>query len=536
MLEFQNQRRPGSGLSRRDVLRYGLAGAATLGTAGLLAACGANGEPIATSSESAGVPRRGGTLTVGFFTGGQTESLDPWKNFQSVDQMRVIQLYDTLFEYDDDLNVVPALAESAEPNEDGTEWTIRLRQGVVFHDGSPLTADDVLYNMEHWVQPDAKNYIQVGRFIDMARTVKVDDLTLRVGLTFSNQVFAPDLAYLESGIKSRNEKPGGEPIGTGPFRYSSFQPGSRSEFLAFSDHWRPDPVYIERLVIDSSFTSDTARVSALQSGQVDIIPYAPFGIAQTLDGGSTKLLEAASSAFTPFYMAVDTAPFDDVRVRQAMRLLVDRQAMVDVVQNGFGAVSNDVPGQNTHGFNSSLVRERDVDQAKFLLKQAGHDGLRLNLPTTQSGDALSQMSTLFKEQAAEGGVKIDIDQMETASFWSQYGQMPFAASLWYPVPSMDFVWKTSILFDAFTNETHWSNSPYADETRRLWYETRSTTDDSLRGELWNELQQQQFDAGGYINWGVMDYVDALSTKVQGLTPSKYFYASGYNFRKAWLSD
>jgi peptide/nickel transport system substrate-binding protein len=472
---------------------------------------------------------------VGFFSGGQTETLDVWRNFQTIDYVRVIQLYDTLFQYDDDLQILPALAESGEPNDDATEWTIRLRKDVVFHDGSPFTVDDVLHNIDYWIQPEAKNYNTVGRYIDRARTSKVDELTLRVGLTFSNRLFHEDLAYLDSGIKSRNEQPGGEPIGTGPFRYSSFQPGSRSEFLAFSDHWRPDPVYVERLVIDSSFTSESARVSALQSGQVDIVPYVPFSLASTLNGGSTKLLKSVSGAFSPFYMALDKAPFDDVRVRQAMRLLVDRKAMVEVVQNGFGSVSNDVPGMNTPGFNKSLVRERDVDQAKFLLKKAGHEGLRLNLPTTQSGDSLLQMSTLFKEQAAEGGVKIDIDQMETATFWAQYGQMPFATTLMYPMPSMDFTWKNSIVFPSSINETHFPNSPYGEDAQRMWYKTRATKDESLRAELWNELQQQQFDVGGYINWGVMDYVDALSTKVQGLTPSRYFFASGLNFRKAWLN-
>jgi peptide/nickel transport system substrate-binding protein len=534
MIEFQNRRTMGSGPSRRDVLRYGLAGAATLGAAGLLTACGVGGDASVTGAP-VGTPQSGGTLTVGFFSGGQTETLDVWADFQAIDQMRVIQLYDTLFQYDDDLTVVPALAESAEPNADATEWTIRLRKGVVFHDGSPFTADDVLYNINEWIRPEAKNNIFVGRYIDMARTAKVDDLTLTVGLDFSNRLFEADLAYLDGGIKSRNEKPGGAPIGTGPFQYSSFQPGSRSEFLRFSDHWRPDPVYLDRLVIDSSFTSESARVSALQSGQVDIIPSVPFSLAPTLAGGSTKLLKSTSAASTPFYMALDQAPFDDVRVRQAMRLLVDRDAMVEVVQNGFGSVSNDVPGKNTPGFNTSLVRERDVDQAKFLLKQAGHEGLQLNLPTTQSGDNLLQMSTLFKQQAAEGGVQINIDQMDTATFWGQYGQMAFASTLYYPVPSLDWTWSTSILFPSSINETHFPNSPYAADALSWWNQTRATTDESLRTELWNKLQQQQFDVGGYINWGVMDYVDALSTKVQGLTASKYFFASGYNFRKAWLS-
>jgi peptide/nickel transport system substrate-binding protein len=526
-----------TGPTRRDVLRYGVAGAVALGASGLLAACH-SGSGSQSPSTAAGPPKRGGTLTVGLISGGQTESLDPWTAFATNDYARVINLYDSLFEYDDNLAVHPALAESGEPNADNTEWTIRLRQGVTFHDGSPLTADDVIHNVQAWMDPNQQFYPQVGKQIDPQRITKLDDRTVRLGLQLPNARLNRDLAFLFGSIKSRNEQPGGPPIGTGPFKYSRFTPGAYSEFLAFTNHWRPDPVYLDRLVFDTSFTDENTRTNALNSGQIDLLPFISFGLAETISGRTAKLLNSKSSGFTNFYMRVDAPPFDDVRVRQAMRLLVDRQAMVDVVYAGYGTVSNDVPGQFAPFFDDNLTRHRDVDQAKFLLKQAGKEGLTVTLQTSNATDGLVQSATIFKEQAKAAGVTVNLEQVDPASYFDptvNYGKMDFAQTLYYPIPSMEFVWNASFLSNGPVNETHWYNSPAFGRSQQLFVQAKATADPGKLGDLWHELQLQQFNEGGYLNYGVMNYVDAMRNEVQGLTPSKYLFASGFNLRKAWLS-
>jgi peptide/nickel transport system substrate-binding protein len=476
-------------------------------------------------------------LTVGVISGGAAETLDPWAAFSTGDVARVISLYDQLFEFDDDLNVHPALAESGEASADKKTWTIRLRHGVTFHDGSSLTADDVIHNVRTWVDPSALFNQQVGHQIDPKRVRKVDSGTVEIGLHFANARFDRDLANFWGSIKSRNEKRGGTPIGTGPFRFDSFTAGSKSEFAAFDDHWRPEPVHLERLVVDSSFTDENARTNALRAGLVDVLPAISYGLARTV-GGKARLLRAKSGQFQNFYMRLDTAPFDHVNVRKALRLLVDRQALVDVVYGGFGSVSNDVPGRYTQFYDESLIRERDVDQAKFLLKQAGKEGLTLNLRTSNYIEGLVQAATLLKEQAKEAGVNVNVEQVDPATYFdptTNYGKMPFAQTYYYPVPSLEFVWTSSLASRGPSNETHWYASPSYERTQSLLAEARGTDETSKLSEIWQELQKQQFDAGGYINWGTADYVDAVSTRVQGLTPSKYLNASGFNFRKAWLA-
>jgi peptide/nickel transport system substrate-binding protein len=518
---------------RRDMLRLGLTAGAAVAASGLLTAC-TGGRPSAQAT-AASTPQRGGTLKVGLMSEGSTETMDPWTLTGTSGYLRIINVYDTLVEFDDNLALQPALAESTEVSTDKKTWTFRLRNGVTFHDGSSLTADDVIRNIRTWADPSSWPYSNGGSEIDPGQVTKLDDLTVRIGLREPNTQFNRALAFLAFSIKSRNEKPGGSPIGTGPFKFVSFTPGARSEFERFDNHWRSEPVYLDRLVVDTSYTDENSRTNALKGGQIDVAPSVSFGLAKTIPAGTAQLLKSQSGAFANLYMAVDTAPFDDVNVRQAMRLLVDRKAMVDVTYAGYGSVSNDVPGRYTPYYDESLVRERDVDQAKFLLKKAGKEGLTVNLQTSAVGDTITQAATLFQQQAKEAGVTVNLEQIDPGQYFVRYGEWGFAQTLYYPVYSLAQVWTASYVSSGNVNETHWYNSPSYERTKTLVQEVKATEDESKIAEIWRELQKQQFDEGGYINYGTYDYVDAVANKVHGLTPSKYLFASGCNLRKAWVS-
>ena len=155
-----------AGLSRRDVLQRGAAGAVVLGAGGVLAACGGGSNtPGATKTASGGPPTggtpvRGGTVTIGWIGGGSTESLIPGHGINNSDAWRFAQLFDPLFFLGPDARPVPYLAESAEPNADGTKWTIKVRDGVTWHDGKSLTAEDIAAAIKSWVDP--KSYYGVA--------------------------------------------------------------------------------------------------------------------------------------------------------------------------------------------------------------------------------------------------------------------------------------------------------------------------------------------------------------------------------------
>jgi peptide/nickel transport system substrate-binding protein len=281
-----------SRFSRRGVLRLGVASGVAVTASGLLVACTDGGEPSAVRTQDAGPPQSGGTLTVGMISEGDTESVDPWAfaAATATGYLRVSNLYDTLLEFDDELGTHPALAESIEVSADKKTWTFRLRQGVSFHDGSSLTADDVLHNVQAWTDPNSWPFSSGGSEIDPKRVDKLDDLTVRIGLKEPNARFDRGLAFLAFSIKSRNETKAAKPIGTGPFTFESLDPGARSEFVRFEGHWRPDPVYLDRLVVDSSFTDENARTNALRSGQIGLVPLMSFVLAESITPQTAKVV------------------------------------------------------------------------------------------------------------------------------------------------------------------------------------------------------------------------------------------------------
>ena len=162
--------------------------------------------------------------------------------------------------------------------------------------------------------------------------------------------------------------------------------------------------------------------------------------------------------------------------------------------------------------------------------------LTVTLQTSTAITGLEQAATLFKQQALDAGVHVNLAQVDPSAYFStDYGKLVFAQTVDYPVPSMDFVWTASFASTDVVNETHFFKAPGYQQMLKWLSEARATADPNKAGEIWHQLQLQQFNEGGYLNWGTNDLVDALSTKVMGLTPSKYLNASSFNFRKAWLN-
>src|SRR3954469_55072 len=345
-----------SGLSRRDVIQRGGAATLALGAAQVLAACGgasggSNGQPGATTTPSggpptAGTPVRGGTIKIGW-VGSGTETLIPGHGIANSDAWRFAQLFDPLFFLGPDNAPVGFLAESAEPNADGTKWTVKVRSGVVWHDGKPLTAEDVAAAIRSWTDPNSYYGTVAASLIDTSKVKARGPLTVEVPCKVPLADFPGVSAYFAYYITRPDiYKKGVKPIGTGPFKYESFTPGKQSVFIANKDYWGVDGgPYIERQIVDSSFREDTALVNALLSGAIDIAPDLPPAQAKAHQN-SGQIAVGQAVGVNTLYAAcrVDLAPFKDPRVMQALKLLCDRKQMVESVFSGFAQQSNDLMG------------------------------------------------------------------------------------------------------------------------------------------------------------------------------------------------
>src|SRR5215212_2421841 len=334
-------------VTRRQVLHGALSGGVILAAGGVLGACGGDddggGGGGGTPAESGGKLKTGGTLRVGATGGGAKDTIDAHRPTNDTDIMRVWNLYESLAVRSPDFSKLEMLlAESIEAGKTPKEWTVRLKPDLTFHNGKPVTADDVVFSLQRILDPKNPKVgaASIG-YIDTKGLKKMDARTVRIPLQFANASFPEDIGQYFNNIVPTDFDPK-NPVGTGAFKYQSLKPGEQSTFVRFPNYWRKGEPYVDELVI-IDFTEPTAKVNALVGGQVEAINNVPFSQVSSLQGnGNLKVVISETGSWQPFTMRVDADPFSDNRVRQAMRLLVDREQMVQQVLSGQGQIANDL--------------------------------------------------------------------------------------------------------------------------------------------------------------------------------------------------
>ncbi|HEX3277353.1 MAG TPA: ABC transporter substrate-binding protein [Thermoleophilaceae bacterium] len=513
-----------SAITRRQVLQGALVGGMTLSAGGLLAACGGGGggggsgaktgNSGGTSAEGA---RTGGNLRVGVQGGGAKDSIDAHVLTTDPDIARAFQLYEPLAIRNPNYELEMVLAESIEAGKRPDVWTVRLKPDITFHDGKPVSADDVLFTLQRILDPkNPKTGAASISYVDVKRSRKVDDRTVEIHLKEPNTGFPDDIGQYFNGIVPTGYDPK-KPIGTGPFKYQSFSPGQRSVFVKNPNYWRKGEPKLDQVVI-IDFPDDTARVNALLGGQVDAISNLPAAqIAQVEGNSALKVLTSETGAWQPFTMRVDQAPFSDVKVRQAMRLIADRQQLIQQALSGQARVANDLYSPFDPAYDKDLPqRHQDLAQAKSLLKQAGQSDLRVQLVTSSVFQGIVEAAQVLAQQAKGAGVTINVRKVDTGTFYGDsYLKWPFAQDFWFTRTYLGQVAQGSLKESPF-NETHWNNPQFT----KLITQARAELDEAKRTELLKEAQKLEYDEGGYIVWSFSNQVDAYSAKVAGFQPAK----------------
>ena len=509
-----------AGLGRRQFLRGIAATGAVAGAGSLLAACGggSSSDTARGAAQASRSLRRGGNLKLGLSGGSSSDTLDPHKSLTYLDTSRLQSLYQPLAQLDAQAQVEYVLAESITPHGSLSDWIIRLRPGVTFHDGKDLTADDVIFTFQRVYGNNFTGKFGLGP-IDLSGTKAVDKLTVQVKMTKPFASFAEQLAafWYNLYIAPSGFSPA-KPVGTGPFVYQSFTPGQRSVFTRNPHYWKPGLPYVDTLTI-IDFSDNTTLQDALSTGVI-------HG-AGALDGpqvaslattGGIKTVVSHSGEIIPFTMRVDQSPFNDVNVRQAMRLLVDRPQLIDAALDSYGVVANDLFSPYDPDFDRSLVRaaQGDIPHAKFLLKKAGADGLTVQLTTSAVATGTVAMATVLAAQAKAAGVTINLNNVPPGTFFGpDYLRWPFAQDYYNYYPYLSQVAESMLPGSPF-NETHTDNPRYTS----LYNQANATASPSLRKEIKQEMQRFDFNEGGYIIPAYIDVLDAYSDKVTGYTAGK----------------
>ncbi|AEA22356.1 ABC-type transporter, periplasmic subunit [Pseudonocardia dioxanivorans CB1190] len=504
-------------VSRRSFLA-GVAGAGALAT---LAAC-ANGG-------AGGAPQTGGRLRAAFVAGGAQETLDPHRLPQFMDQARAKACFDTLGRWEQDMSCTPRLAESWEPDATGTRWRIRLRQAS-FHDGRPVRATDVLYTYRRIADP-ATTASAAALFtgIDFAASRAVNDRELEIVLGAPNHLFPVALGSYGSEIIPEGTTSFAAPVGSGPFRFVSFTPGGPALYRRNDAYWDGAPALDELEFLPVA--DESARVGALLSGQIEYAHDIRATSAQQLASDSrTQVLTAPGAAFQFLYVKHDRPPFDDPRLRQALVLGLDREALARVALLGRGQPGNDMFGKGLQYYPDAVPqRTRDVDRAKALVAESGVTTVELSTGVTDpSWPAATQ---LIVAQLAEIGLTAQVRNVPPETYFADVRKnatMHFSRTGTLPVQN----WiATTQLSSALTN----SFSKYVDpEIDRLHAQALADPDEGARAAAIGSALTRIHDNIASPIWGISDWIVGVHGDVKGLQgfrPNTFDWA---NFAKASL--
>jgi ABC-type transport system substrate-binding protein len=331
-------------------------------------------------------------------------------------------IYETLFEYTPDGRIVPHLAESHTVSGDGLVWTLKLRRGVKFHDGTPLDAEAVKFNLERVLNPDTKSTYKF--LIDRIKKIEVVDAsTVRLS---TERPFAPMLAHLTHGaiamqsptaIRKHGKDYINFPTGTGPFKFKEWVRGDRLVVVRNPDYWGKKP-YVDEVVF-KPVPEGGARVALIETGAAHAIVRVPPRDAPRLAQHRDVEVVNTPSVRT-IYIAFNMlkAPFTDLRVRQALNHAVNKQAIVQHILAGVGRPSDAPISPGIFGYRPIMSYEYDPARAKRLLAEAGHpNGFKTELycPTGRYLNDI-QVCEAVQAQLREVGVDAAIKTMEWAAY------------------------------------------------------------------------------------------------------------------------
>jgi peptide/nickel transport system substrate-binding protein len=525
--------------SRRGLMM----GAGGVVMAGGLAACGSGSAPApggAPSTGTAGTPKKGGDFRLGVTGGGSKDMMDGQNIVTKPDQARLVSAFETLLEFDDNYQLQSTgLAESVEAD-NPKQYTIKLRDGITFQNGKPLTADDVIYSLQRiGTQANGLTGFAATATMDIKNVKKVDKLTVQLPLLSPDSTVPQTLASYTFGIVPKGyQKYSGNPstqIGTGAYKLKSFTPGQQSVSERYAGYWRDS--YFDSVTI-TDFSDSTAQINALKGGQIDAMTDLPANQVNAIQSSGVKALISQTGGWIPICMAIDMPPFDNPKVRQAMRLIIDRKQILEQLGSGYGQVANDLYAPFDEGYNKDLPqRETDIDQAKSLLKAAGHEGLSVDLHTTNGASGMVELASVFASQAKAAGVNITVKN-DPNYYGSAYLKLAFSVDFWGTRGYLNQVQQGSLPNSPY-NETHWPpKSGEGSNFGDLYKQALAETDSAKRIEIEHEMQKAEYDTGGYIIPYFNSLIDGYSSKVAGLSPSKgtlNLAGFGHGFRTIWFA-
>lgn len=474
-----------------------------------VAACG-GGEGVDVDGGSDG--GSGGELRVAI--GGEPDQLDPHKTTSYYSFQVLENVFDTLVEPDESLQMQPALAEEWETSEDQLTWTFRLREGVTFHDGSELTADDVVYSFDRIVDEELANAYRFAA----VKSVKAPD---RSTVVITLKQPAPNLLASIGGFKGvaivqRSNVESGdiktEPIGTGPFSMSDFRQGDSITLEANQDYWGGAPGVDG---VSFTFVSDpTVALQNLESGEVDWTDnLPPQQVESLLESDEIVVDTAPSNDYWYFAANEEREPFDDPLVRQALAWGIDLDAVTEAAKFGTATANQTAIPESSAWYLDYAPYSYDPDKAEDLLSQAGAEDLSFEIMVTNEYPETVRAAQVIESQMDDIGVEVEIRSLDFATWLDEQGKGNFDVFLlgWLGNIDPDDYYYAQHHSDGSFNFHGYSNP----EVDQLLDDARVETDMEARKALYDEAAKIIVDEASYTYLYNPDVVQAWSPDLEG---------------------
>lgn len=507
-------------ISRREVLGAALTGAALL--------------TAPNSARAASTPRRGGRIRVASLSSSTADTLDPARGALSTDYARLYTLYSGLTQYDAELRPQLALAEEI-TDQARTVWRVKLRKGVHFHDGKPLTAADVVYSLLRHKDPATASKMKAiaDQFEDIRAT---GPLELQIRLSGPNAdlpVILCDSHFLIVADGTRDFRGAN---GTGPFRLREFTPGVRTVGTRDPNYWKPGRPYLDEVEI-IGIPDETARVNALLAGDVHIINAVnPRSTRRIRESGAHALLPTPSGLYTNLICRQTAAPANNPDFVRALQLLFDRELIKKALFRGFGTVANDQPIPPWHPYFNAALPQRpyDPEQALFLLKRAGLTNVRLPVYASSAAEGSVDMATMLQEAAGGIGLRLAVNRMPADGYWSNHWMKhPLGFGNSNPRPTADMLFSQLFRSDAAWNESGWRNERFD----RLLVAARGEADEPRRKAMYGEMQELIYKHCGVAIPLFITLIDGYDRRVHGYGSIPTGGLMGYQFAEnVWLES
>jgi len=409
------------------------------------------------------------------------------------------------------------LATNWEANEDATVWTFELRDGVMFHDGSTFEADDVVYSINRVLDPESDSPARSA--VQMITSVEaLDEMTVQ--FTLDTPFADMPLQLMDYRLRMLNEGSGDSIAatgnGTGPFMVETFDAEGTTVLVANPNYWEGAPGVARMEII--GIADGQARLQALLGGQIDMERGITAQQQIMLTGSNNFTVQAIPTGnWRGLVFRTDVEPFNDIRVRQAVRMAANREELVALVLGGEGVVACDTPVEPNDQYRAELSCPQDIERAKALLTEAGYpDGIDIDVYVATLEPTWPTLAVAYQEQAAAAGIRVNVVQAPTDGYWSEvWMKKDVVATRWNERPA------DQALHEIYLSTAKWNESYYKDEEfDAMLAEARRELDFDKRRAIYVAAQEHLLETSGTLIPYTVTRLVGASSRVSNLDEVK----------------